>query len=105
MPFPCVDGGVAVGADGLQVVEAPGIVLEVGVRQSDNEGAHPMVDLVRRGEPPLFEALLAEAAIPCQHLLTDGPPAGVVVNELVAAVVVAGGFLGFGLRTVDAWHG
>ena len=99
-----MDCGVAVGADGLEVLKAPGVILEVGLAEADLEGADLMVDLVRRGQPPLFQAFLAEAAVADHHLLTQRSPAAVVIDQLVAALVVAGGFLGLVLRTVNAGH-
>lgn len=97
--------GVAVGTDGLKVLEAPGVIVEVGLTKTDDEWTHKMVDLVAWCDDAALHALLAQSTIPLQHLLTDASPARIVIDKLVSAMVVAGWFLGLRLRTVDSWHG
>lgn len=96
--------GVAVCTDRLEILKAPGVIVEVGLTKTDDEWTHKMVDLVARSDDALLHALLAKSAIPLKHLLTDASPARIVIDKLVAAVIVAGRFLWFGFRTEYSWH-
>lgn len=97
--------GVAFGTDGLEVFEAPGVIVEVGLTETDDERTYKMVDLVAWCDDTALHALLAQSAIPLKHLFTDAAPTRIVIDKLVAAVIVAGWFLGFGFRTEYSWHG
>ena len=99
-----MDGGVAVAADGFEVGEVPGVEVEVLLAQSPLEGADAVVYLCGGREDAFGKALLAETAIAGHHLLTQRTPARVVVDQLVAAVVLVAGLLGFRLWTEDSWH-
>lgn len=99
-----MDGGVAVAADGFEVGEVPGVEVEVLLAQSSLEGADAVVHLCCGCEDATAEALLAEATIAGHHLLTQRTPSRVVVDQLVAAVVLVAGLLGFRLGTKDSWH-
>ena len=99
-----VDGGVAFSADGLKVLKTPGVKVEVGLAESADERAHKVVDLVARGDNAALHALLAQSTIPLKHLLADAAPAWIVIDELVAAVVVAGWFLWFRFGSVYSRH-
>ena len=96
--------GVAVAADGFEVIHAPGIIFEIGIGKAALEGAHTVVDLCRRSDEPFLDALLAEATIALKHGLTDRTPAAVVVDKLVAAVVVVAGLLGLGFGSKYSRH-
>ena len=99
-----MDGGVAVAADGFEVGEVPGVEVEVLLAQSTLEGADAVVHLCGGCEDATAEALLAEATIAGHHLLTQRTPARVVVDQLVTAVVLVAGLLGFRLRPKYARH-
>lgn len=99
-----MDGGVAVAADGFEVGEVPGVEVEVLLAQSPLERADAVVHLGGGREDAFGKALLAEATIAGHHLLTQRTPARVVVDQLVAAVVLVAGLLGFGLRPKYARH-
>ena len=92
-----MDGSVTFRADRLQVFEAPGVEVEVGLAQSTLEWADAVVHLRGGREDAFGKALLAEATIAGHHLLTKRTPARVVVDQLVAAVVLVAGLLGLRL--------
>ena len=99
-----MDGGVAVAADGFEVGEVPGVEVEVLLAQSTLEWADAVVHLGGGREDATAKALLAEAAIAGHHLLTQRPPARVVVDQLVAAVVLVAGLLGLRLGLKNSGH-
>ena len=90
--------------DRFQVIHVPSVIIEVSLAYPTDKRADFMVYLVARRDPAFLQAFLTQAAVTLQHSFPYWPPAWIVIDQRVAAVVVSGGVLGLRLRTVDSGH-
>lgn len=100
----CVYCGMALRTDRLKVFQAPGVIVEVGIRKADDERAHLVVHLCCRGEPSLLKALLAQASVTLHDGITDRAPSRIVIHQLVSPVVLVAWLLWLWIWPIYACH-